>query len=323
MPLAEALATFDAGGFLQGMLPVSLRRLPVHRVPVAALTWTVGDTGCPDHLDVLASPGADLDPLAAALEAIPWKVMVLSNLAPDASNAHRLGAKIAAHGYSMRRRALWRCPHLELDGDWERFLATLTPTRRQTVRRKERALRRNFAVTLTDYSSADLDEGWSRFMALHDQRWAGAGAFRDPRLERMQRRFAEELAARGSLWLTTLDLNGVSAAAWYGFALGDTVYFYQSGRDPRWESQSVGLVLMAVMIRRAIERGYARFDFLRGDDAYKGQWTDTQRITEEITLFRPGFSGRGLLVLDDAADLRSRFATPVTRPRSPRSHADA
>ena len=312
---AEALAMFDASGVLRALFPFALGRVVFHRVPVDSLTWAIGDAGCPDHLDVLAAPGTDLEPLATALDAIPWKILLLSNLAADAVNARALGGRIAARGHAMRRRALWRCPRIAIDGDWERYLGTLTPTRRQTVRRKERSLRRDFSVTITDYTSATLDEGWRRFMMLHDRRWPGAGAFREPRLERMQRAFAGQLAAAGRLWLTTLELDGASAAAWYGFALGDTVYFYQSGRDPRFEGESVGLVLMARMVRRAIERGYKRFDFLRGDDAYKAQWTSDHRATEEIVLFRRGLAGRGLLLLDVAAALRSRH--------SPRRTGDA
>src|SRR2546427_2275187 len=40
----------------------------------------------------------------------------------------------------------------------------------------------------------------------------------------------------------------------------DTVYSYQTGWDPRWERYSVGTVLMGLMIRRAIERGYRTLD---------------------------------------------------------------
>jgi CelD/BcsL family acetyltransferase involved in cellulose biosynthesis len=114
------------------------------------------------------------------------------------------------------------------------------------------------------------------------------------------------------LWLTTLDLDGEPAAAWYGFTFRDTVYFYQSGRDPRWERESLGLILMGAMIRRAIEQGYRRFDFLRGEDAYKRQWTQAGRTTEEVTIFRPGWRGRSLRMLDAAAQVRARLGV---RPR--------
>lgn len=306
---SEALVLRDVSGSVEAVLPVLLRRIPFHRVPVTALTWAIGDVGCPDHLDVLAAPGADLEALAPALLDLPWQVLTLINLAPQAASAERLCAAIAGHGHTLRRQALWGCPYLELSDSWESYLASLTPTRRQTLRRKERNLERDHAVTIRDYDGDNLDEGLSHLLMLHDRRWAGegGGAFQDPSITRLHRRFAAELAARGQLWLTTLDVDGKPAAAWYGFTCRDTVYFYQGGRDPRWDRESVGQVLMGAMIRRAIERGYRRFDFLRGDDAYKAHWTGSSRSTEEITIFRPGWRGRWLRAVDAVAELRARL----------------
>jgi CelD/BcsL family acetyltransferase involved in cellulose biosynthesis len=121
------------------------------------------------------------------------------------------------------------------------------------------------------------------------------------------RRFSAGLAARGELWLTTLDLDGEAVAAWHGFASGDTVYFYQSGRDPARDSESVGAVLMAAMIRRAIERGYRRLDLLRGDDAYKQEWGATNRPIHEVLVFRPGWRGAWLRTLDQVGRTRARL----------------
>jgi CelD/BcsL family acetyltransferase involved in cellulose biosynthesis len=120
----------------------------------------------------------------------------------------------------------------------------------------------------------------------------------------LQRQFAGEMAKRKRLWLSTLDLDGQPAAAWYGFASDDTVYFYQGGRDPRWERESVGLVLMGMMIRRAIERGYRAFNFLRGDDQYKQHWTSVRRETIETIVFRSGWRSLWLRALDAAAAFR-------------------
>jgi CelD/BcsL family acetyltransferase involved in cellulose biosynthesis len=275
-------------------------------VPVLALTWAVGDVGCPDHLDVLAAPDADLGALAPALEAMPWRVMILSNLAQEAPNADRLCRALAQRGHAIRRAPLWGCPRLELPATWEAYLSTLSRTRRQTLRRKERKLGRHHAVALTDYAEERFDEGWSHLLRLHEQRWNGQGAFLDPRIERLQREFAREFATRRRLWLTTLDLDGEPAAAWYGFASDDTVYFYQGGRARRWEGESVGLILMGLMMRRAIERGFKWFDLLRGEDPYKSQWTVSQRMTNETVIFRSGWSGRWVRALDWAAGLRRR-----------------
>lgn len=300
---SEAFLLSAADGSLQALLPVLSRRVTFRRVPLRALTWAIGDLGCPDHLDILADPGADLDALVPLLIAMPWRVLILSNLAEDAPNADRLCQALARRGHVVRREPLWGCPRIQLPATWDAYLATLSPTRRQTVRRKERGLARDYQVALTDYSSERFDEGWSHLVRLHQQRWNtdGGGAFRDPAAFGLQRAFACRMAEQGRLWLATLDLDGTPAAAWYGFTGGDTVYFYQSGRDPRRDAESVGAVLMGNMIRRAIERRFKWFDFLRGEDPYKTQWTGTQRKTHEIVVFRAGWRGQWVRALDWAA----------------------
>jgi len=299
----------DANGDAAALLPVAVGTVTFRRQSVAGLRWAVGDVGCPDHLDVLADRSADLEDALPALLALPWEIAILSNLTPGAPNAVRLAAALARAGCAIRWNAGYRCPYLELPSTWEAYLSSVSANRRQVLRRRERNLERDHVVALTDYDSDRFVDGWRHLVALHEQRWAtgGGGTFSDPRVERLHRAFAEELARRGQLWLTTLDLDGAPAAAWYGFADRETVYFYQSGRDTRWEDKSVGVALMVKMIRRAIERGYRRFDFLRGNEAYKREWTISEAVTQELVAFRPGWRGRWLRGLDWAGRVRARL----------------
>lgn len=304
---AEVLEVRGTDGSLQALLPMRLERARFRRIAVRALTWSIGDAGCPDELDVPATSEADMTALAAALEPLPWQVLVLSNLAAQAPHATRLRDALVARGHTARQHRLWRCPQFALPASWDAYLAGLSANRRQVLRRKERNLRRDHTVTLTDYDEDRLDAGWRHLLALHALRWegAGGGAFTDPRVTHQQRLFAREMARQNRLWLTTLDLGGQPAAAWYGFTSDTTVYFYQGGRDPRLEHDSVGLVLMGLMIRRAIERGYRTFNFLRGDDPYKRQWTSSSLTTNETVIFRSGWGGLSLRLLDALAGLRS------------------
>src|SRR5207245_43184 len=77
---------------------------------------------------------------------------------------------------------------------------------------------------------------------------------------------------RGWLRLSELRLDGRPAASLYGFRYRDTFSFYQSGFDPAYARDSVGLVTMGLAIRSAIEEGAAEYDLLHGDEAYKFQW---------------------------------------------------
>jgi CelD/BcsL family acetyltransferase involved in cellulose biosynthesis len=290
---------------VDALLPLTLRPLRFRGRAVTALTWATRSVGCPDHLDIPAAGDAALESVVPVLEQLRWEIAIFSGVAEKAPNLDRVIQEFSRRGHAVRQTRLDVCPYLDLPASWDECLATLSASRRQTVRRRERNLVRDHGATLVDYAPERLDEGWAHLHALHEARWDGAGALSNTS-ERLLRYFFESLASRGELWLTSLDLNGKPAAAWCGFACGDTVYFYQSGRDPEWESESVGTVLMGMMIRRAIERGFHRFDFLRGEDSYKKSWTSTQRMIYETVVFRHGLRGSFLRALDEVARRRAR-----------------
>jgi Acetyltransferase (GNAT) domain len=306
---AFALALYGSQGSVEVLIPMCLRQLRFRRAPARALGWAIDGVGAPDHLDIPVVPGASLDAILPLVEDLPWDVMILGSVAADAPGVVQLSRALRRRGVSVRRMATAPCPYLDLPADWDAYLATLSASRRETIRRKERRLRRQHTVSVTDYAPERLDDGWRLLHALHAQRWEGGGVLTDPRLDHLLRRFTSELAAHDEVWLTTLDVDGVPVAAWYGFVWNDTVYFYQSGRDPRWETASVGLVLMAAMIRRAIDRGYRRFDFLRGREAYKLSWTSTERPNYEVVAFRSGWRGGLLRGLDLVGRARERLLT--------------
>src|SRR5437764_11483829 len=80
---SQAVLLRGAGGAVEALLPVAIRNVTLRRRRVTALTWAIGDIGCPDHLYVLVSPQAELGGVATALQGLPRGVMVLSSLTPD------------------------------------------------------------------------------------------------------------------------------------------------------------------------------------------------------------------------------------------------
>jgi len=294
----QAIVLRSAAGDVEALFPFRCHRARFRHAPVTGVGWAIGDLGCPDHLELLASPEADLDLLVAALDGVPWEVICLENVAETAPNIERFAAACERRGWTVQRNALWRCPYLELPESWEAYLSKLSASRRQTIRWSERKLRQQHAVVVTEYGAARLEEGWRHLERLHARRWGDGGVLREPATARLHRCFAAALASQGQLWLVTLDLDGTPAAAWYGFACGDTVYYYQGGWDPVWQRQGIGMVLAGLMIRRAIERGYQRFDFLRGEEPYKATWTSTARLCREVVIIRAGWRGAVLRGLD-------------------------
>ena len=108
----------------------------------------------------------------------------------------------------------------------------------------------------------------------------------------------QQLEAGGMAHVFVLESKGKAIAALYGFSVGKTFTFYQCGMDPAWSRLSVGLVMMGCALEEAIRTGHDEFDFLRGDEAYKFQWTKKAR--------------RGITVRFFDRRIRSQWARPYT-----------
>jgi CelD/BcsL family acetyltransferase involved in cellulose biosynthesis len=119
--------------------------------------------------------------------------------------------------------------------------------------------------------------------SLHDARWAGerTGAFSAGRAE-FHQDFAKTALERRWLRLWLAEVDGRAVAAWYGFRFGGAEWYYQSGRDPDWDKESVGLVLLAHTIRAAFDDGLTTYRLLRGGESYKDRFATSDPGLETV-----------------------------------------
>jgi CelD/BcsL family acetyltransferase involved in cellulose biosynthesis len=86
------------------------------------------------------------------------------------------------------------------------------------------------------------------------------------------RRMFELFGAHGPLRLAFLTVGGKRIAAGISFETDDAILYYNAGVDPDARELSPGVVMIEQYVRRALERGLRRMDFLRGDEPYKYEW---------------------------------------------------
>lgn len=169
-------------------------------------------------------------------------------------------------------------PLLTLDGSWEGWLDSKSSNFRQQVRRKTRHLVEDHGLRFR--LTADpgrLDSDLSELVRLHRARWGAAStALTGPR-QAFHRSFARIALELGWLRLWIAEVEGVKepVAAWYGFRYGAAESFYQSGRDPRWEDESIGFVVLCHTIQAAFDDGMREYRLLRGGDQYKRRFADS------------------------------------------------
>lgn len=180
--------------------------------------------------------------------------------------------------------------------NWQAFLASQSPNFRQQVRRRERRLARDHALRYRlaqDPSRLEVD--LDLLLRLHETRWAGRSrSFAGDRAT-LHRAFAARALERGWLRLWIAELDGRPAAAWYGFRYGGAEWYYQAGRDPRYDKLSIGFVLLAHTVRAALDDGVDEYRLLRGDEPYKLRFANDDASLETVMLASAELAGSGPL----------------------------
>lgn len=181
-------------------------------------------------------------------------------------------------------------PVLAVEGrSWEEWLQSKSSNLRQQVRRMERRLAREheLAFRLTEDPSR-LEEDLDTLFRLHDARWAAEGgtdAFSADR-RAFHRAFAARALEQGWLRLWTADVDGSPAAAWYGLRHAGRDWYYQLGRDPRWDAAKIGFVLLVHTIRDAFEDGLQAYHFGLGGEEYKSRFASADPGLETVVAGR-------------------------------------
>ena len=75
-------------------------------------------------------------------------------------------------------------------------------------------------------------------------------------------------------------------AAGITFETADSIYYYNAGVDPDARELSPGVLMVERYVRRALERGLTRMDFLRGDEPYKYEWGAVDEPIQRVLVRR-------------------------------------
>ena len=248
-----------------------------------------GDTQVCDYMDVVAAPGEVEAVISAVLRSLgeePWRELVLWAVPEGSPTLDALKAAAPALGLRVDIEPEDVCPRLDLPATWDEYLAGLRKKERHELRRKLRKLSQGGEVHLEAIvHPADVEAALDDFLRLHRSR-ADKAAFMTEEMERFFRVIVAALAAEAQVELLFLTLSGVRVAAVLCFCASDESLLYNSGYDPDYAYLSVGLLSKALALRKAIEEGKQRFDFLRGPEPYKYDLGATDRPVYRCTVRR-------------------------------------
>jgi len=287
------MCTVDSGARLAAVAPFRLTT-GVARLPCLDLLGT-GEAGS-DYLDILVRRGFEDEGLDAIERFVVSQNTALrfTHVAPSAA-ANSVAIRLQRRGWVQVTAPGGICPYIPLAGEtWDSYLATLGASHRANVRRRLRALEQKFAVSFEPVAcDTDRREALERLTQYHARRFDADGtAFRTAALCAFHDEATRRFLARGWLRMFILRLDGAAAAVMYGLFYNRTFYFYQHGFDQRYQQHSIGLALMAMSIRAAIDEGAVEFDMLWGAEPYKFLWARKTRELRNIHLFPPHLAGQ-------------------------------
>jgi CelD/BcsL family acetyltransferase involved in cellulose biosynthesis len=245
---------------------------PVHETE-GGVTFSL-DFNLTDYQDLLTAPQeerAAWESVLAFGQASRWTRIELVGIREDSATVPVLGELFGKNGWQETRTNWDVSPYLCLPSSWDEYLQGLGKKDRHELRRKFRRLEGSGAVRyeVFDRWTDETANAMESFLDLMGKSGDDKAMFLTDERRAFMNTMSQITADAGALRLCFLEIDGVRTSATMSFADGDRWLLYNSGYDPEYRQQSVGVLLKAWTIRYAIENGFREYDFLRGAEPYK------------------------------------------------------
>lgn len=273
----------DASG-VRGVMPLVVDRTPANRV-----ARFVGD-GRADYSDVLA-PAGEPEVATAMLDALLasdcWDSLDLHNIPERSQTPAALRRCCARAGFPVVFDADTICPALIIQGHEDEARRILD---KPSLRRRLNHFARTGSLVvrhLTD--AAEILPMLDQFFEQHVSRWAGSTSpslFNKERNRDFYRTLTRNLAGTPWLLFTAVQRDGRPIALHYGFDYDGVVTWYKPSFDPAVAENSPGLALLRQLIEHAVTERRRELDFTWGAEPFKARFTNQQRRTIRLQVFR-------------------------------------
>jgi CelD/BcsL family acetyltransferase involved in cellulose biosynthesis len=268
-----------------------------------------GESVSPEFLDIVVNAGDEQRVVPLLGEAIVkyanrWDKMLLTDVLGDSTCAGQLVLWLHERGHQTIMQPDRVCPFMRLPSTWEACEAGFGRSFKRHLRRDRRRLLSELGgqfEVIGGPEEAEVGQAMDDLASLHMNRMESThrgGNFVQPDYRAFHQAIARQFARQGWLFVAFLRLNGKRIAARYGYVYGGTYYAYQSGFDTAYSYYSPSKVLLSCVVMHFIENRVQEFNFLRGAQRHKYEWTACERRTTRLLVWNRTSRGLVLMLLD-------------------------
>jgi CelD/BcsL family acetyltransferase involved in cellulose biosynthesis len=251
-----------------------------------------GEDVSPDYLDLIIKKVFEIEAINGFIKYLAvkngWHVINLTDVLSTSFNVKILQKVATDSRLVVESTERATCPYIQLLPDWEEYIGGLSKNTRYNIKRRRQNLEKTFKTRYFIWQDIGaLDHAMERLSFLHNKRWeqkGGKHGFSSQEYNAFHQAVAREFATKGWLQLSCLELDGEIAGILYEYRYGNKIYYYQGGFDPSRYKYSLGLVLRAYVIQKAIEDGVKEIDLLKGGYDHKYMWTEHDRHTINLMI---------------------------------------
>jgi len=270
-----------------GILPYQVETVKMFGIPMKKIALA-GMSGY--HQDIVAEDRQELlRALFAKYSESRWHVFQTAGLVAG-SNATKAVKNIARDmGGHLLVYPGESSPYLRINTSWEEFLASKSGNFRYTLKRKEKALRKNGDLQERwFFTHDDIEDLFEAMLKIEEHSWKTKANIAISDTEHEQnyyRMLLPFLAKRKALFAMVLYLDKQPVAYflccfWQGRVCNLKTSFHES-----YSKLAPGSVVIHFAVRKAFELGAKEVDFLGDAQHHKLLWSDSVRHHEIYYLF--------------------------------------
>ncbi len=276
------VAAYD-GEELVGIAPMYTNRMRIRGIPAFKMLLPMG-AGESDYNGFILKKGVEYESLVALLtflKSMPWDIARIGDVHAEHPMVQYFVDACKKAGLICIEQKHTPCPYITLPEKEDEYLSTLASHFKKNLRTRRRRLDElgNVRFTVAP-AEVPVPEAMEEFFRLHESRWNAEGrkgALAAEALKRLHIEAAQRLERY--LYTAFLELNGKKIACQYGYTYNSVRYSYLRGWDPEYKKHGVANILLVNLIEEAIKKGIREYDFMRGDEEYKYEFTDRERAS--------------------------------------------